>query len=184
MADIPTVEPATVNAGDTVRWTRALPDYPASAGWVLTYTLLNSAGKITVTASASGDEHLVNVAAATTATWAAGDYAWRAQASKAGEVFTVAEGRITVKPAFSASTLETRSLACQAYDAVMAYLTDPNNLTAARYEIAGRSLERHKIADLWAHRDRLFMQMTASERAARATDRRMNTGRIYTRFGA
>ena len=78
MADIPTTEPAAVNAGDTVRWRRALADYPASAGWALTYTLLNAAGKITITASAQGDDHLVSVPAATSAGWAAGDYAWRA----------------------------------------------------------------------------------------------------------
>lgn len=184
MADIPTTEPLTVNAGDTVRWRRALPDYPAGAGWVLTYTLLNSAGKITIAAGASGDEHLVNVAAATTATWAAGDYAWRAQVSKAGDVFTVAEGRITVKPAFSASTLETRSRARQALDAVEAYLADSNNLAAAQYEIAGRQLRRHTLTELWAHRDRLRLEVLREEQAERLAAGLPDRRRVFVRFGA
>lgn len=186
MANIPTTEPLTVNAGDTVRWRRALPDYPAGAGWALTYTLLNAAGKITITASAQGDDHLVSVPAATSAGWAAGDYAWRAQVSKAGDVFTVAEGRITVKPAFSASTLETRSLARRALEAVEAYLADPNNLAAAQYEIAGRQLRRHTLTELWAHRDRLRLEVLREEQAERLAaglpdrDRR----RVLVRFGA
>jgi hypothetical protein len=32
-----TSEPVRITAGDTVAWTKALPDYPASAGWVLKY---------------------------------------------------------------------------------------------------------------------------------------------------
>lgn len=184
MADIPTTEPAAVNAGDTVRWRRALPDYPAGAGWALTYTLLNSAGKITVTASASGDDHLVNVAAATTATWAAGDYAWRAQVSKAGEVYTVAEGRMAVRPSFAAPTLETRSLARRALEAVEAYLADPNNLAAAQYEIAGRQLRRHTLTELWAHRDRLRLEVLREEQAGRLAAGLPDRRRVFVRWGA
>jgi hypothetical protein len=184
MADIPTTEPAAVNAGDTVRWLRALADYPASAGWVLTYTLLNSAGKITITASAQGDDHLVNVPAATTAGWTAGDYAWRAQVSKAGEVYTVAEGRMTVRPSFAAPTLETRSLARRALEAVEAYLADPNNISAAQYEIAGRQLRRHTLTELWAHRDRLRLEVLREEQAERLAAGLPDRRRVLVRFGA
>lgn len=184
MPDIPTTEPATVNAGDTVRWRRALPDYPASAGWVLTYTLLNASGKITITASAQGDDHLVSVPAATTSGWPAGDYAWRAQASKAGEVYTVAEGRMTIKPSFGVSALETRSLARQALDAVEAYLADPNNIAAAQYEIAGRQLRRHTLPELWAHRDRLRLEVLREEQAERLAAGLPDRRRVFVRFGA
>lgn len=183
MIDIPTIEPATVNAGDTVRWRRALPDYPASAGWVLTYTLLNAAGRITITASAQGDDHLVSVPAGTTAGWAAGDYAWRAQVSKAGEVYTVGEGRMTIKPSFGVSALETRSLARQALDAVEAYLADPNNIAAAQYEIAGRQLRRYTLPELWAHRDRLRLEVLREEQAERLAVGLPDRRRVLVRFG-
>ena len=101
MANTPATEPSSVNAGDTVRWTRSLPDYPASAGWVLAYQLVNATSRITLTGTASGDDHLIQASATSTASWASGDYAWRAQVSKAGEVFTVGEGRITVRPSFA-----------------------------------------------------------------------------------
>ncbi len=184
MTYIPTIEPATVNAGDTVRWRRALPDYPASDGWVLTYTLLNASGRITITASAQGDDHLVNVPAGTTADWPAGDYAWRAQVSRAGEVYTVAEGRMTVRPSFAASTLETRSLARRALEAVEAYLADPNNIAAAQYEIAGRQLRRYTLPELWAHRDRLRLEVLREEQAERLAAGLPDRRRVLVRFGA
>lgn len=184
MADAPTTEPTTVNAGDTVRWTKSLADYPASSGWGLTYTLLNAAGKITITSTASGDAHAVHVPAATTANWAAGEYAWRAQATLAGDAYTVAEGRITVKPSFSAATLDTRSSARKALEAVDAYLADPNNLAAAEYEIAGRQLRRHALADLWKHRDRLRFEVSREEAAARLASGLPDTRRVLVRWGA
>ncbi len=184
MADIPRTEPLSVNAGDTIRWTRTLADYPASAGWVLTYTLLNAAAKITITSAASGDDHAVNVAAATSAAWVAGDYAWRAQVSKAGEVYTVAEGRMTVAPSFGAATLDTRSSARKALEAVEAYLADPNNLTAAKYEIAGRSLDRFPLSELWAHRDRLRFEVAREDAATRAAAGLPDKRRVFVRFGA
>lgn len=184
MADTPTLEPASVNAGDTVRWVKTLSDYPASAGWVLIYVLLNAAGKITITTSAQGADHLVNVAAATSANWAAGDYAWRSQASKDGEVYTVDEGRITVRPSFGAAQLDTRSSARIAFEAVEAYLADANNLSAAEYQIAGRQLRRHSLSELWQHRDRLRVEVAREDAAARLAAGLPDTRRVFVRFGA
>lgn len=180
---IPDIEPTSVIAGDTVRWRRVLADYPASQGWTLAYALLNSAGKVTFIAAADGDAHSVNVPAATTANWMPGDYAWRAQVSKAGDVFTVGEGRMTIRPSFSAATLETRSAARRALEAVQAYLADPNNLAASQYEIAGRSLRRHTLAELWAHRDRLSIEVRREEAAQRSAAGLPNSQRAYVRFG-
>lgn len=180
---IPDIEPTSVNAGDTVRWRRALPDYLASQGWVLSYVLINSASKIAFVAVADGDDHSVNVSSAVSATWPAGDYAWRAQVTKSGDVFTVAEGRISIRPSFSAATLETRTPARRALEAVEAYLADPNNLAAAQYEIAGRSLRRHTLAELWSHRDRLSIEVQREEAAQRAAAGLPNPRRAYVRFG-
>ena len=67
-----TVEPKRITAGDSVTWTRSLSDYPASSGWVLSYALINAAGKISITATASGADHLISVSATTSVGWAAG----------------------------------------------------------------------------------------------------------------
>ena len=129
----------------------------------------SATSRITLTGTASGDDHLIQAAATVTASWISGDYAWRAQVSKAGEVFTVGEGRITVRPSFASGTQDTRSQARQALDAVNAYLANPNNLAASEYQIAGRQLRRHSLPDLWRHRDRLQAEVLREANDAQGT---------------
>ena len=182
-APIPTTEPASLLAGDTATWRISLPDYLASDGWALTYTLINATSKISFSATAAGGDHLVNAAAATTAAWPAGSYAWRAQVSKSGQVFTVASGNIVVQPAFAASTLDNRSHARKALDAVQAYLENPANLSAASYEIAGRKLQRLSIPDLLNLRDRYQFEVTREEAAALVARGLPDKRRVMVRFG-
>ena len=66
MASIPTTEPETITAGDSLTWKRTLADYPAGT-WTLKYRLINADGKIDITATASGTDHLVSVEPATSA---------------------------------------------------------------------------------------------------------------------
>ena len=74
---IPSVEPTAIIAGDTLAWTKSLADYPASAAWVLKYRLINAASKIDITATTSGADHLVSVAAAVTALYPVGLYTYQ-----------------------------------------------------------------------------------------------------------
>jgi hypothetical protein len=93
------VEPLRVTAGDTWTWVRALADYPASAGWVLTYYLsLAAAAPKVITCTAQGDDHLAAVDATSSAAWAAGDYHWIARAVKGAEAHSVATGTLRVLP--------------------------------------------------------------------------------------
>lgn len=183
VAPTPTTEPASLVAGDTAKWLKTLRDAPASAGWVLTYTLINASAKITFSASASGDDHLVNVAAATTAAWAAGSYAWRATVALTGEVYTVASGTITVEPAFGAATLDNRSHARKVLANISAYLENANNLTAARYQIAGRELQRISIAELLTLRDRYRAEVAREDAAANLARGLPDKRRVMVRFG-
>jgi hypothetical protein len=183
MPEIPTNEPSTIIAGDTIRWLKTLTDYPASQGWLMAYTLINAAGKITINGTASGDSHLIEASATTSAAWAAGDYDYRAQASKAGDVFTVGQGRITIQPSFAANTLDNRSQARKALEAVQAYLSNSNNIAAAEYEIQGRKLKRFTLPELWAHRDRLRVEVSKEEQAGRIASGLPDNSRVYVRFG-
>lgn len=95
------MEPSRIVAGDTASWTTQLGDYPASAGWVLTYYLSKLGGSttpITFAATASGDAHLVTVSAATTSAWAVGTYHWTAVVTKAAERFTIGRGALEIAP--------------------------------------------------------------------------------------
>ena len=67
-------EPTEITAGDNLAFTRTLPDYPASQGWILKYVLRGGADPITFTSTPSGDDHVIAVDAATTALWLPADY--------------------------------------------------------------------------------------------------------------
>jgi hypothetical protein len=74
------VQLTRVIVGDTLAFTVTVPGYPASEGWTLKYRLIPraSGSAIGFGSTASGAEHVVNVPAATTAAWAAGEYNWAA----------------------------------------------------------------------------------------------------------
>jgi len=182
-ADIPNIEPSSANAGDTWRWTRTLADYPASAGWALSYTLINAAAKITINATASGDDHAVTVAAATTAGYAAGTYDWRARVTRSGEVYTVGEGRLTVRNAYSAATFDARSHARKTLDAIEAVIENRASSAVAEYQIAGRQLKNIPVADLLALRDRYRAEVKREDAAAAVAAGLPDSRRVYVRFG-
>lgn len=182
MATTPTAEPARVVAGDTLKFSKALADYPASQGWVLSYALVNAGNRYTFNAAAEGDGHLATVAAATTAGWAPGEYALRGTVSKAGEVYTVTEARLTVAPAYGSAT-DTRSLARQQLENVELQLTGRSTSAVASYEIAGRKLAYIPMTELLALRDRLRMDVMREDNAARAAAGLPSVGRIQVRFG-
>lgn len=73
--DLPTTEPLTIRAGDTVTWQRVLDEYPASDGWTLKYRLLYASGSPAASWSStgSGSVHTISLAASVTADFAAGD---------------------------------------------------------------------------------------------------------------
>lgn len=183
MADIPTIEPTTANAGDTWRWTRTLADYPASAGWALSYTLINASAKITINASASGDNHAVTVSAATSAGYAAGSYDWRARVSRAGEVYTVGEGRITVRNAFGGSTFDARSHARKTLEAIEAVIEGRASSATLEYTIAGRTMKHIPMADLLALRDKYRAEVLREDAAAAVAAGLPDRRRVHVRFG-
>ena len=99
---LPTVEPATHVAGDTLKFTKLFSDYAPADGWTLSYTLVQSAVRIQFSGSDNGDgSHLINVAAATTALWTAGNYDWQSYVTKSTERYSVGRGRIEILANFA-----------------------------------------------------------------------------------
>ena len=112
------MEPARIVAGDTASWTARLGDYPASAGWVVTYFLSKigaAAAPIEITSTASGDDHLVEVPATETAAWTPGIYRWTGVATLGAERHSFGPGTLAVVPdpsqAHDARTHAEKSLA-------------------------------------------------------------------------
>lgn len=142
MATVPAIEPTTIRAGDLLSWSKSLADYPANDGWVLSYTLINASSKITITASASGADHLVSVAAATTGSYSAGGYTWMARVTKGTEVYTIGQGSITVLPNLAAlTTYDGRSHAKIMLEAIEAAIQGRASATQLRMSINNRSIE-------------------------------------------
>jgi hypothetical protein len=123
------------------------------------------------------------VAAATTAGYAAGTYDWRARVSKAGEVYTVGEGRLTVRNAFSAATFDARTHARKTLDAIEAVIEGRASSSTAEYTIAGRSLKHIPVADLLALRDKYRAEVLHEDAAAAVAAGLPDRRRVFVRFG-
>ena len=170
---IPTTEPSQVRAGDTVKWTRSLSDYLPDDSWVLTYVLRGPEGEIDITASDNGDgTHLVNVAPATTAAWAAGEYEWIAQVSDGTDVYTADYGTIVILPdlAEHSGSYDHRSWTKRSLDAVEAVLEGRASRSDQTYSIGTRQLQHMSHTELWDLRSNLqseYKREQARERIRR-----------------
>lgn len=166
----PTSVPACVVAGDTLAWVKTLPTYPASAGWVLGYTLVSASASYNFAAAASGEAHAVNVAASTTAGWAAGSYVYTEFVTLGAARHTVGGGRFTVAPNLAAVTsggLDTRSPARRALDAMNAALASYGSQAFLQaYTLNGRSQTFRDPAQFMAMRSQLEAEVAKEERAA------------------
>jgi len=186
MASIPTTEPATLIAGDTLNWRRddLAADYPATAGWVLAYRFINAAGKFDITAAASGACFAVSVPAATSAAYAPGDYTWVATVTKAAERYTVGSGAARVLPNLAAApTADTRSPAKKALDACNAALEAYGaKAYMAEVEVSGRRQRFHTPADFMAFRSRLAAEVAREDAAARLAKGLAPRNKLLVRF--
>lgn len=148
MVDIPTTEPEKITAGDYIQWSKTLADYPAPT-WVLSYVLINSAAKITLTAAASGTDHLVTIAAATSAAYTAGTYKYQAYVTSGAQRYSLDPGEIVINPNYSAATtLDTRTDNKKTLDAIVAVILGRASQDQQEYTIGNRSLKRTPMADL------------------------------------
>lgn len=181
-----TTEPSRVTAGDTVTWSKTLSDYPATAGWVLAYTLINSASKISITATASGPDHVVSVAAATTANWTAATYTWVAAVTKAAERYTIGQGVITIAPNIAAATtLDTRSSAKKALEAVnLALESYGSKAYLQSYEIAGRKQHFATPGEFLAFRSKLMAEVAREDNATRLAAGLAPRNQLAVRFNS
>lgn len=158
-------------AGDTLDFETSVPDYPASDGWTLKYRLAPRAAgtAIDITASASGSDYIVQVAASTTISWAAGFYTWTAFVEKSAERYTVGRGQLEIRPASStlAAAYDGRSHARKALDAIEAVIENRASLDQQEYAINGRSLKRMPIEQLLKLRQIYRAEVAGEEAAAR-----------------
>lgn len=145
-------------AGDTLDYSTAVPDFPATDGWTLVYQFVPKfstpvQAPITVTATTyETTDYRVQEGPTTTADWEAGDYSWFSYVTKSGARQTVGSGLLEIKadPAALAQGHDARSGAERALDDANAALAN-FSATGGRvksYSIAGRSMEFDAAADI------------------------------------
>ena len=191
MAEIPTIEPQSIRAGDTVKWTKSLADYPASAGWTLKYRLINSAGKYDITATAAGDDHAVTITAAVSAAYPPGTYQLQAYVEKGSggsrEQYTIGTATVKVLPnlAGQSAGYDTRSHVKRTLDSIEAAI-EALDFGVKSYTIAiggaSRTFEKRDIPELITLRDKYkseYAQELAAERIAKGLGR---GGQVRVRF--
>lgn len=184
MTDIPTTEPARITAGDYVQWKISLADYKASDSWTLTYSLVKKGTRIEITATASGDDHLVTLAAATTATYNIGIYAWQAYVTKSSERYMVDRGTLEVLPNYAAmpSGYDARSHVKKTLDALEAMLEGRATKDEAAIIIGGDTIGKMPIHRLLEWRDKYLAYYAQEKQAERVANELGHDGNIYVRF--
>lgn len=179
MALISTKTPSLIVAGDTAKWQLSLSDYPAPT-WVVSYALVVNGIRIAFTALASGTDHLIEIAKATTATWKAGLYSYQAYATSSTERVIIETGSIRIATDFAQATTgyDDRSWAKRCLDNVEAVIEGRASQAQLEYTIAGRQLKFITPKELFDMRDRFRLEYFAEE----AKKQQKKTGK--SRFGS
>ena len=174
--------------GDTLTFTKTLASYPATASWVLHYRLLQRTGAVTAitfSSTASGSDHLITVAKATTAAWAPGTYTWASWVTDGTSSFSVEHGStdLLIDPRTAEAALDLRSSAEIALDNVRATIEGKASSDVLRYAINGRQLEHYPMAELIALEARLAARVAAERRAAQLAAGGADPRRYTVRLG-
>lgn len=181
------MQPSTIHAGDTLRFLRSLPDYPAGAGWVLKHRLAprSPAGTALVfDASPVGDDHQVNVPATVTAGWSADVYTLVAWVERGADVHTLDQTQLTVRPdpRTVGGGYDGRSMAQKALDDCRAAFATFSSTrgTQRRYKIGEREMEFNTAAEIIKQIQYWESEVNREDR--KAGKRPATSGRIYTRL--
>lgn len=145
---IPTIEPKKFTAGDTVKWTKSFPDFPASDGWVLSYAFVNADGAFGETTSeADGDGFLVTISASESGAITAGEYTWQAYVTLDTERFQVGRGLVVVAANFADGAVDGRSDTKVILDALTALMKGTATSEQASVSINGRSISKYTLGE-------------------------------------
>ena len=184
--EVPITEPLVVTAGDLVTWKRTFSDYPADSGWVLSYALTTTSLRITFSSTASGADHLVSVAAATTAAWVAGNYLIQGYVTKAAtsERYRVFEANIEILTNLAAASAgyDGRSHARKCLDAIEAVLESRAGKAIQSWSGLEQSFSLIPTADLLTMRDKYRVEYQAEQAASNIARGLGNKRNVFVRF--
>lgn len=163
-ATIPTKEPESIVAGDTLKFNIDLADYPAGDGWTLKYNLVNASGTIQFQSSASGNTHAINEAFGTTANWVTGFYTLTGYVTNGTEQYQVyPPTRIEILPnPASAENRDTRSISQKIVDLMEAAMLTGASRVTSEVEAEGVRVKWKDSTDFLAQYNFHKSQVNAS----------------------
>ena len=161
-SNYPTQEPDTIVVGDRLLWRRDdLANTYSPSSFALTYEFHEDSGgggshKFAITATEADDTYYVEVASATTASYADGDFIWNAFITRSSDAqrIRVDTGRTTVVKNLANTNADLRSHAKKVLDNIQAVLENRASVDQSSFSIAGRSLSRMSVDELLTFRDR------------------------------
>ena len=172
-SESPETEPAEIVAGDRLifRRTDLNTDY-SNASYTLKYSArLEGTGstEIEITASASGDDYLVEVASAVTAGYTAGQYIWQGYITRNSDAqrITIGTGSWRVIANRDSATTDPRSHPRIMVEKIEAILEGRADADVSSYSINGRSLSKIPIPELMQFRDSYKAEYLREVRAER-----------------
>lgn len=187
--------PAEIRAGDTVKWRDVAGKTPlgdpitSTDGWTLTYYLRTNTNHegATVVGSAYGTGWEFTIAQGTSTGFDAGTWYWQAEATKAGEHYTLGAGQLTVLAnmgyAGLPSAFDGRTQAKKDLDAVQAAIRAiVSGGVVQEYKIGQRSLKKYDLADLLALETKLKSEVVREQKAAMIANGLGNPHNLFVRF--
>jgi hypothetical protein len=180
----PPMQTTTIVAGDTFRAVVAVPEYPASAGWVLHYRLapLLAAGAVIVLqAVVVNGQYTLAATPVETAAWAPGGYSWTSWVELGGDVHSVASGQVQIRPdpRTVAPGYDNRTPARAALDAANAAMASYGSKAYLQsISVAGKTMSFQSPERFMAWRSALQSEV-AREEAAGGTTTAPGAGRRF-----
>lgn len=176
--------PEKITAGDTIAWKKSLADYSAADGWTLSYALTNAGAQITFSGSADGSDHLIEVAAATSASWTAGEYGFQAYVTKGAERYQIDEGLVEVRANLAEQSAGYAYLpACFTQrDAIQAVIDERATESQSSIAVGGRQLSEMSHAELFAALEDVKKQCNLWKRRNRRDRGKATGARVKVAF--
>lgn len=174
--------PANITAGDSIAWTKTFSDFPASDGWTLSYALTKSDNQIVFESTPDGNDHLIDLAATTTAIWTSGEYAYQAYCTKAAERYQVDQGLVSVLPNLAAQSTGYDALpyCFTVRDAIVAVLEQRATESQTSIAVGGRQISEMSHDELQTALARAELGCTIYKRRIRREQGKPTGAKVKT----
>ena len=186
----PTKEPSTLVLGDFWAWKRDdLADTYPVGSYSLTFEFHEDSGgggihKFTLTAVEANSTYYIEAASSSTTGYSVGDYIWEAYITKTSDSnrIMVDSGRTSITENLANTTADLRSHAKKVVDAIEAVIENRASMDQSSMSIAGRSLSRMSIDELFQLKDRYQADYDAEVKKAAIKNGKSSRTTILTKF--